>query len=1132
MGSAGGLARFVLARARAHRPLLAAALLTVLLTTAVLATLTAYSGAIGDAALRHALRDQRNAAGTALVVRAAVPPDERAAADAVVRERARAAFDGLPVTLGTLTRSGPYALPGTPRPADGGDTPAEQADSGAPGARQPDLTHFAALEPARIRITGGRMPAAPSATAAGTAVEAALPEAAAGRLGLEPGARLRLTDRLGGPAVDVRITGVYRPVDATAAYWQLDDLRGRGTVKIDFTTYGPLLTDPAVLTGDRVSAGESAWLASADFSTVGTGRIGALRSAVRDGAAALREEPALGGSAEATSALPTVLDRTERSLLVSRTTLLIVGLQLALLACCTLFLVARLLSAERAGENRLLRARGGSRAQLARLAALEALLLALPAAAVAPLLAGPLTGLLAGRGALARIGLHLDTSLGAVAGRGAVWLVAAGVALGCALAVTVPALTSSFAAGRARPLPGAVRAGADVGLLAVAAVAFWQLGRQPTGAVGRDLRIDPLLVTAPALALLAGTVLTLRLLPPVARLAERRAARGRGLPGALAGWQVSRRPMRGAGPVLLLVLAVALGMLAIGQGSSWERSQNDQADFRAGAEVRVLGAGDGEPGTTGAYAAVSGVRAAAPAHRTTVPLSGNRTATVLALDTARASGTLLMRSDLADRPVPHLLDGLKPEGATAGTPVPADTARLSLTARIQGSATDSGGAENGDTDGGADAGDGGGTAGDGAPAAEVRATLVDAHGIPYKLPLGRLPADGRAHTLVLDLAGTGANPPGRMTLTGLHLALTQPVGHAEQHRFTVSRLTLTDTGGRDRRADLPTDWDPTAWAAAAEATADEAAAPTRPRVTSTRPLTVTYGTGYVPRDSARVVSPLTVRLQVPQPSASEVAAVATDRYLDSTGARPGQRVDVAVDGSTVPVRIVRSVRDLPSTTPGGADDGGALLLDLRAVNRILQTRHDAGAPPNEWWLRTAPGATDRVAAALRDRPEVEPSRVLVRDEIAAELRDDPFGAGPEAAFGAAALAAAALTAVGFAVSAAGALRERSAEFAVLRALGASRRRLARVVLVEHGVLVGLALAVGVLLGAVLARAVIPLIMLTSEAARPVPQVLVELPAGRVAVLLAAVAAVPLVVTAVLSLRRADPVTSLRERGGE
>ncbi|GAA4939228.1 hypothetical protein GCM10023238_01140 [Streptomyces heliomycini] len=66
----------------------------------------------------------------------------------------------------------------------------------------------------------------------------------------------------------------------------------------------------------------------------------------------------------------------------------------------------------------------------------------------------------------------------------------------------------------------------------------------------------------------------------------------------------------------------------------------------------------------------------------------------------------------------------------------------------------------------------------------------------------------------------------------------------------------------------------------------------------------------------------------------------------------------------------------------------------------------------------------------------------------------------------------------------------------------------------------------------LARAVIPLITLTPEASRPVPQVLVELPAGRVAVLLAAVAAAPLLVTVVLAARRADPVTSLRERGGE
>ncbi|MFE0551504.1 FtsX-like permease family protein [Streptomyces pilosus] len=1084
-------ARLVLARARTHRPLLAAALLTVLLTTAVLATLTAYSTTIGDASLRHALAHPGDPADTTLTLKAEVPADRRAAADTAVREGARAAFDGLPVTLRTLTRSGPYALPGALRPPDRrarGD--------------EPDLTHLAALDPTQIRVTAGRLPA----RTAGPEIEAALPERAARALGLAPGDRLTLTDRLDGPPARLRVTGVYRPADPAAPYWRLDELGGRGIVELHFTTYGPLLADPAVFTGDRISTGPSGWLATADFSTVTTDRTDALREAARRGAAALPKADALGGTATATTELPAVLDRVERSLLVSRSTLLIITLQLTLLAGCALLLVARLLSTERAGETRLLLARGASRAQVARLAALEALLLAVPAAACAPLLAGPLTRLLAGQGALARIGLRLDASVASVAGQGTVWLVSAGVALGCALAVTVPALTSSFTAGRAGPLPGAVRAGADLGLLAVAGVAYWQLSRRPSGATGEDVGVDPLLVVAPALALLAGTVLALRLLPPAARLAERRAAAGRGLPGALAGWQFSRRPMRGAGPMLLLVFAVALGMLAIGQGSSWERSQDDQADFRAGARVRVLAA-EGGFGRTEAYAAIPGVRRAAPAARTTVQLSGGRTATVLALDSAHAPETLLMRPDLAPVPVRTLVAPLAPGGGTAGVRVPAGTGRLTLTARLAGAGSET--------------------------AVEVTATVEDPSGIPYAFALGALPADGRPHDLSLDLAAAAEAPPGELILTGLRLDLLQPPGQAERHRFTLGALTATDGGGRDRSLRLPDTWELSARADGAVPDPDADTNPTPPRTVPGDPATITYGTGYFDPELVWQASPLTIGLRVPQPAASEVTAVATDRYLDSAGARPGQRMDVRIGAGTVPVRIVRAVRSLPSTpAAGGKDDGGSLLVDLRSVNRVLAARGHESLPPNEWWLATAPGAAERVAGALRARPDLDPSRVVVRDEIAAELRDDPFGAGPGTAFGAAALAAAAPAAVGFAVSAAGSMRERSAEFAVLRALGASRRRLARVVLVEHGVLVGLALAVGVLLGAVLARAVIPLIMLTAEATRPVPAVLVELPALRVAVLLTTVAAAPLLITAVLALRRAAPVTSLRERGGD
>ncbi|WP_431989337.1 FtsX-like permease family protein [Streptomyces albogriseolus] len=1081
----------MLARARAHRPLLAAALLAVLLTTTVLATLTAYSTAIGDAALRHALANPRDAAATTLLVKAeSLPEGGRAAADAAVRRAAERAYDGLPVTLRTLARSGPYGLPPSLRPAD------RRA-----GGEEADLTHIAALDRTTVRLTEGRMPAA---RPAGPDIEVALPVAAARDLGLRPGARLTLDNRLEGPPARVLVTGLYRPADTSAPYWRLDELAGRGVVTVHFTTYGPLLADPAVLSGGRVSAGPVGWLASADFSGMTTGRIDALRTAMKEGVAALPSAPALHGSATAAGNLPATLDRVERSLFVSRSTLLVVILQLALLAACALLLVARLLTAGRAAETRLLRARGASRSRVARLAALEALLLAAPAALCAPLLAGPLTRLLAGRGALARIGLRLDASVTSVASQGTVWLVSVGVALGCALAVTLPALTTPYAPGRARPLPGAVRAGGDLGLLVVAGLAYWQLSRRSAGAVGEDLGVDPLLVTAPALALLAGTVLTLRLLPLPARLAERRAARSRGLSGALAGWQLGRRPMRGAGPVLLLVLAVALGMLAVGQGSSWERSQDDQADFRAGTQVRVLSSGTEGPGRGAAYAAVPGVASASPAFRTTVALSGGRQATVLALATEGTAGTLLMRPDLADVPVRTALSGLAPRGATAGVRIPAGTARLALTASLRGA--------------------------DAAATADVTATVEDAHGTPYPLVFGELPQDGRPHGLAVDLAAVAGGPAGPLTLTGFHVNLPQPVGPPGRSRLALTALTATDTAGRDRALPLTARWRPSLDGDGPDTADDDTA---RPRMAAGAPATVDFTATPLPPDMGWLPTTLTLGLRVPQPPVPVVEGVATDRYLESAGARVGQRLSVQLGGGTVPVRIAHAVRALPTTPSGGADDdGGALLLDLASVNRALQSGKGGAVLPNEWWLATRPGASAQAAAALRSRPDIDPSRVVVRDEIAARLRDDPFGAGPGNAFAAAAFAAAALTAVGFAVSAAGSLRERSAEFGVLRALGASRRRLARVVLVEHGVLVGTALAVGVLLGAVLARAVIPLVMLTAEAARPLPGVLVVLPPPRVAALLAAVAAAPLVITAVLALRRVDAVSSLRDRGGE
>ncbi|WP_428954629.1 FtsX-like permease family protein [Streptomyces sp. cg35] len=1097
---------FVLLRVRAHRLLLTAAVLAVLLTASVLAMLSAFSGAIGDASLRHALRT-RDAASTALVVRADVPAEGRKAAETALDKGARRVFDGLPVRRESLIASGPYALPHTPH------------------GKQPDLTRLAAIERSEVRVTAGRLPRAPR----GSVIEAAVPQAAAQVLKLEPGDRLALTDRLGGPAVTVELTGVYRPARPQSPYWTLDELGGRGVQKQSYTTYGPLLADPSVLAGGRVSDGQSAWLTSADFRTVTTGRIDALRDAARAGTRELQHGKALADASAVGTSLPDVLDRAERALLVSRSTLLIVALQLILLAGYALLLVARLLSAERAGETWTLRARGASRARVTGLAATEALLLALPAAVCAPLLAGPLTRLVSSQGALSRIGLRLDVGAG-----GAVWLVGVAVAVGCALAVTVPALTAQAPErGRARALPAPLRSGADVGLLVIAGVAYWQLDRQTTGSGaisadrGGNLGIDPLLVVAPALALLAGTVLTLRLLPPVAKLAERWAASGRGLPTALAGWQFSRRPMRGAGPVLLLVLAVAMGMLAIGQGASWDRSQEDQADFRSGAPVRVLAT---EPGMdrVARYGSVPGVREAAPGYRLPVSLSGGRSATVLALDTAHLEDDLLLREDLADSSPRQVVASVAPRTkADPGIELPENASRVEFTLRgTQAESADSVGP---------------------AGVTTVAATLQDRYGLAYRMQVGTLPVDGRTHRLGLDL-GPAAGP---LVVTGLDFDTEKRIGQEATHRIALQGVGAAGQGGSTRRLDIAgTRWT-TSMVESRTPEPGAPGAPTAPTLDAQRAdgtTAVVYGTGFeLAGDAAGDLPSVNVRLGVDRPKVTQIAAVATDRYLQATGTRTGQSVDVDLGGGeAVRARIVRSVRALPTTGPeaeaaatgpgSGADgtrDGGALLLDLRDLNRALVDRGTDPVAPNEWWLSTAPGDEAKAAAALRADPDTGYAQIVVRAEIGEQLRDDPLGAGPQSALTAAALAAAALAAVGFAMNTAGSLRERGAEFAILGALGASRRRLARLVAAEQGILVALALLVGIGLGTFLTRAVVPLIVLTGDATRPVPDVLVRLPLHQVGLLLAGVAVTPVLITAGLALRRPPRAAiTLRTQGGE
>jgi hypothetical protein len=99
--------------------------------------------------------------------------------------------------------------------------------------------------------------------------------------------------------------------------------------------------------------------------------------------------------------------------------------------------------------------------------------------------------------------------------------------------------------------------------------------------------VDPLLAAGPALALLAGALVAVRLIPATSKMLEGLASRGRRAVMPLASWEVGRRSARAVSAVLLLTLALSIGTFALSFLVTWQNSQYDQARFQHPADAIV-----------------------------------------------------------------------------------------------------------------------------------------------------------------------------------------------------------------------------------------------------------------------------------------------------------------------------------------------------------------------------------------------------------------------------------------------------------------------------------------------------------------------------------------------------------------
>ncbi|SDG95174.1 ABC transporter permease [Nonomuraea jiangxiensis] len=1012
----------IVKRAFSEPLLLLAAFGSILLATTTLVALTMYASSIADAGVRRTMETASYQQTTA-TVSAPVTVETFPGFDRSVRAEFARAYTRPPAVT-TSFGSDSYTMPGQER------------------RKRPELLRFGSYDglDRHARLVSGAWP-----RAGGDRVEVAMSLSAASASGFQVGQEFTTTGRLDPRPVQVRVAGIFQLDDPFGERWAGEPLLSRGTERGEFTTYGPLMVARETFVTHFATSVNATWTAEPDLRALTPAQLRPMAAAID------RVEKRLkaGGCANcvAASRLPEMLTQLDTASLVARSTMLIPVLQLLLLAAYALMLTARLLADHRRMEVALLRSRGAGTVRLAGLAGGEALLVALPCAVVAPFLGPPLLALVNQLPWIKASGVRLAP----VADLGS-FLVSFGVALAAVVLLVLPALAGArrtyveeqTARGRSGGRGLIQRAGADLALLVVAALAIWQLrhyGAPVTATAAGGLGIDPLIISGPALALLTGGMLGLRLVPRISKPAEKLTSRRPTLAPALGAWQVSRRPLKYAGPTLLLTMAVAIGIVSLATAATWRASQDDQARHQAGADLRLSGPPDGpELGSLGrgtAFTTLPGVTAASPAFRGQTELSGE-SAVLLGVEAGKLGELFRLRPDLSAQTVEQMSRALA--GSQAGRlELPGRPATLTLRARV-------------DAD------------------LPLRLVLSDGLGVWRDLPLGVLHAgDNRIDLDLRPLAGRTGKITYPLSLRGL-IAITAP---------GPANLTLTglSAGGREL-----------------------AAPPLSMKVTGTSPAMAAFA---------------------PPPAPGPVPVVLTADLAASIKLGVGQVGPAGIDRKVLQVKVVAVVDTMPTTTAGQP----AVLADWGTLQAYELSVAELPRPATEWWL-AADDPTPAVRA-LASRPEWD---VTALDEraLAATLRDDPLASGLQGALMLGFLAALVFAALGFLVNAAVAARERTAEFAILRALGVSSRQMFGLLAIEQAFVIGLSLAAGTGLALVVGVLVVPHIVLTGQATAVSPGVLLDIPWGATAAMLALVAAVLFAIVAGLARNLRRQGLGLRE----
>ncbi len=775
----------------------------------------------------------------------------------------------------------------------------------------------------------------------------------------------------------------------------------------------------------------------------------------------------LSNRAQSLSAIPDLamassLSAFQNRVSFNQVSLLLLILQVVGIAVYYVVLVSSLLADRRAEEIAMLRSRGASVGQLVAMSAAEAFALGLAAAFVAPFIASGAVAALGKTGTFHSIsnGHFLPFTLVPVA-----FAFALGGAAIAAIATIIPAF---FAARRgmvfylrssARPgKPFLQRYYLDLALVGLAALALWQMSQRGSVFDARSVggwSADPLVLMSPLLLILAIGALMFRFLPLVLAVVTRLLSRTSG-PGTMLGlWQLTRSPARYTQLALLVVMAAAVGTFAATYGKTTDRSQQEQALYAVGSDVRLTGLGNlglNFDQAVPKLQAVDGIDKAMTALRTSYtigPLPNfGAGINVLGLDPTTAADLVWFRKDFASQDIRTVLakisSGTLPQHGIAlkGQPTAISIWANPIQARV-------------------------GTT--------LWVRTRDANGVYRFLEMGTLDFTGyRKLEAQINAQYNGVVYP----ISVVSIEMTQSEVVSDPGRDVVlDDLGMTDENGNDVVVD---DFEgPSRWTVLPTATRNQDVAK---QVSSNAhggngALAFSFLTGTnAPIQGVYVNDP-----NIPLP------AIASAQFMRATGVGVGGQIDLVFGKVLVPIKIEGSVDYFPTMYDNGA---GFLLMNQQDLYYYAgMTSENGDLAPTEVWLTMSKDPDKRKAAqtALLDKFGIPSGQIIDGQAILNDIQTDPVvRAGGSGILLVALVAAFAILALGFALTLYLGGQSRTVEMAVMRAVGISPRQLFTMISLEYLLIAVVGLIIGTFAGLRISSTMLGFLNVTSGGYRIVP----------------------------------------------